>query len=427
MQAFNRRDFLIGAGAAGGMGMLAACGGLGGGGGNQAGTLRYAFWGSDVRQQNYSEAFGMMEDEYPDISMNVEFADYNAFQERMTTQMAAGNVADIFWVPAPQVMTYYSNGLYRPLEGIDTLDLSDYSDQDIEDFRLDGEHNTMPFGTFVPVIRYNATFVEEYGADLPDEWTWDEFAEFAIDFSSGNPDGVKALTYDAQADLPFEGWIRQRGEELWTEDGQIGFSQETLEEWIEWWENLREAGATTSIGEQDGIEGSWEDIGDIVLMRFGNSNHIVDDAAMFPDYEFRLRHMPEAQSAAEGYQYLYFPRMAIYKNADDDQAELAGSVLTFCTSNVEMQQIVGLTMGVPPNPRVAEEYAEVATAEELEMLELVAEDRDVDRRPRYEAPPGTNTWRDVLRRQLEQVTNGNRSITEAAEATISEIDSGIQG
>lgn len=425
---FNRRNFLVGAGAAGGIGVLAACGGVGGGGGgNQSGALRYAFWGGDHRQEAYSEAFELMEEEYPDISLNVEFADYDAFQERMTTQMAAGNVAHVFWVPAPQVMSYYANDLYRPLEGLSSLDLSDYSDQDIEDFKLDDEHNTMPFGTFVPVVRYNHTFAEEDEVEIPEEWDWSWLSEFAIDYTNNNPEGRRALSYGAQHDLPLEGWLRQHGEELWTEDGQIGFTQEALEGWMEWWENLREAGATTSIGEQDGIAPSWEDVGDEVLMWFGNSNHIVDDSAMYPDYEFRLRHMPVSSDADEGYQYLYFPRMAIYQGAEDEQAELAGNVLTFCTSNVEMQQIVGLTMGVPPNPRVAEEYEEIASPEELEMLRVVSEDRDADRRPRYEAPPGTNTWRNIFDRQLEQLTNGNLSISEAAEATITEIDSGIQG
>lgn len=425
MRDLSRRNLFTIAGAMAGAGVLASCGGLGGGRNTAAGSLRYAFWGNDERRADYDNAFALMEEQYEDININVEFADYGAFQERMTTQMAAGNVADIFWVPAPQVMTYYANDLYRPLDDISSLDLSDYSDQDIEDFQLDGEHNTMPFGIFVPVVRYNHTFAQEDGVEIPDDWDWNWLSEFAIDYTNNNAEGRRALPYNAHVDLGFEGWLRQHGEQLWTEDGRMGFSQEGLEAWIEWWENLREAGATTSISEQDGVQPSWTDVGSQTLMWFGNSNHIVNDAAMYPDYEFRLKNLPIASDATEGHQYLYFPRMAIYQGVSDEQAELAGHVLHFCTSNAEMQRTVGLTMGVPPNPRVAEEYAEFATAEEEEMLRVVNHDRELDRMPRYEAPPGTGTWRDAMERALEEITLSNVGISDAASSMITDINRGI--
>lgn len=426
MRHLSRRGLLKGAGAAAGVSALAACGGVGGGGsGGSGGGLRYAFWGNNVRQQNYQQAFDLMAEQNEELALKVEFAEYSAFQERMTTQMAAGNVADIFWVPSPQVMTYYSNELYRPLEGVESLDLSDYTEADIEDFLLDGEHNTMPFGIFVPVIRYNASFVEEDGVDWPETWDWDGFAEFAKEYAEETEDRW-AVAYAADADLCFEGWLRQHGEELWTEDGRIGYTQEGLESWIAWWEDLREAGATPTIGEQDGVGASWEDVGDRCLAWFSNSNHIVDDATMFPDVDFALSHLPVDPSAPDGHQFLYFPRQAIYAEASDANAELAGEVFNFTTGDVEMLKTVGLTMGAPVNPRVAEEYTEFASPVETAMLEVVAADREADRTPRFEAPPGSSTWRDVMTRALENVTNGNSTIPEASAGMIQEISTGIE-
>lgn len=414
----------MGAGAVAGAGALAACGGVAGGGGGGSASLRYAFWGNNVRQENYQKAFDLMASQNEDLALKVEFADYTAFQERMTTQMAAGNVADIFWIPSPQVMTYYANDLYRPLDGVESLDLSDYSDADIRDFLLDGTHNTMPFGIFVPVVRYNSNFLAEDSLEWPDAADWDGFAEFAKGYSAEHEDRW-ALAYAADADLCFEGWLRQRGEELWSQDGRIGYTQDGLESWIAWWEDLREAGATPSIGEQDGVGASWEDVGDRCLAWFGNSNHIVDESTMFPEEEFALAHLPVAPSAPDGHQFLYFPRQAIYKGASDENAELAGQVFNFTTGDVEMLKIVGLTMGAPVNPRVAEEYVEFASPVETAMLEVVTEDRETERTPRYEAPPGSSTWRTVMTRTLEEVTNGNRSIPEAAAAMIDEVTQGI--
>ncbi len=433
MNTVSRRNLftlsaLVG-GSLAGAGALVGCGGVGGGSGTSEEALRYAMWGNNVRQQNYQKAFEEMQAAVPDLQIAMEFAEYTAFQERMTTQMAARSVPDVFWVPAPQVMTYHANDLYRNLEDIETLDLSDYSATDLEGFKLEGQLNTMPFGVFVPVVRYNKTFAEEDGVELPEDgsgWTWDSLAEFARDYSENSSEGRKALAYSADSDLSFENWLRQRGEQLWTQDGRIGFTEDGLASWFSWWEDLRKAGATTSISEQDGVGPDWPTIGDKVLMNFGNSNHIIDDAKQFPDYEFALRHPPVVQGAAEGFQYLYYPRMAVYSGADDAAVEKAGHVLTYCTSTVEMLQTVGLTMGAPVNPRVAEEIKASASPDELAMLEVVAEDRAIERVPRYEAPPGSSTWRTVMTRVLEQVTLGDTSVSDAASSMIDEVSTAIE-
>src|SRR5699024_5921508 len=113
MRKINRRNLLIAAAGLAGGGALAGCSGVAGGGGggggsdDATGTVRFAFWGNNVRMENYQDAFDHMMENNPDVTLDTEFADYNAFQERMTTQMAGGNVADIFWIPSASVMSYY--------------------------------------------------------------------------------------------------------------------------------------------------------------------------------------------------------------------------------------------------------------------------------------------------------------------------------
>ena len=435
MRELSRRNLLAVAGAALGGGVLAGCTGVaggGGGGGNNnggggdAGTVRYAFWGNNVREQNYRTAFEAMAEELPDVELAIEFADYNAYRERMTTQMAARNVADVFWVPSPDVLTYNANGLFRQVDDIDSLDLSDFDDADIEAFRLGGELNTVPFGVHVPVLRYNTTFAEEDGVEIPETWTWDDLAEFAIDYTESNANERRALSYRADHDLSVQNWLRQHGEQLWTEDGQVGFTAETMIGWIEWWERLRVAGATTSISEQDGIEPSWENIGDRTLLHFGNANHVIDDAAMFPDLEFSLRHPPVLADAVAGYQFLYTPRMALYSGAADGVVEPAGSVMSYVINSTAMLQVVGFSMGTPVNPRVAQEYREFATPLELEMIDLGEDDRSVDRTPFYESPAGSGEWRVTLRRLLEEVINGGTTIPAAVDTLIAEVSDSIE-
>src|SRR5690606_19562559 len=132
------------------------------------------------------------------------------------------------------------------------------------------------------------------------------------DYTADAGDGRKGIAYNAQQDLTFEHWLRQCGEQLWTEDGEVGFSQEAIAGWFEWWEKLRKAGAALSIQEQEGAGMNWQVAGDNVLMTFGNSNHLNDHAKDFPDYDFQLTPIPTLPDAADGHMYVFFNRVGIF-------------------------------------------------------------------------------------------------------------------
>ena len=393
-------------------------------------TIRYGWWGGTARQQSYTAAFEAFEAENPDIKIEKEFAEYDAFQERMTTQIAAGDVPDIFWIASPQVLTYYKNDLFRRLDDIETFDLSDFDEATLETIRIDGQLNTIPNGVFVPVVRYNETFAQEDGVELPTvesgNWTWDGLAAFLTDYANNNSSGRKAITYDANADLPFEAWCRQRGEQLWTEDGNVGFSEETLAGWFDWWENLRKAGAALSLSEQEGPSKDWQLVGDKVLVTFQNSNHIIDDAKAFPDYTFKMRPMPILDGAEDGHKYLYFPRQTIYQGIDESKVAAAGRIINHIINNAEFLRTTGLTIGAPINPRVREEVRTFASPNELHMLDIVDAETAATRRPRYEAPAGSNNWRTVMARVIEEVALERTSPGDAAKRMIDEVSMEIE-
>lgn len=426
MSGLDRRGFLKLA-AAGALGAgLTACG-AGDGSDSGGGTsLRYAWWGNNIRQQNYTKALKEFAAKNPGVQVEPEFADYAAFQERMTTQMAARDVADIFWIASPQVLTYHKSKIYRRLDDIPTLNLADYSKEDLESFKIGGELNTMPFGVFVPVIRYNETFAEEDGAELPPaDADWDAWAAFLVDYAKDNPNKRIGMPYEADADLPFESWLRQRGEQLWTQDGKAGFTADSLAAWFDWWDRLQKAGAVMSLSEQEGIGPDWAVVGKKVLAKVGNSNHLIDDARMFPDHTFRLRGMPVAKDAQAGHAFLYYPRMAIYQGIDDEKVEAAGKLVGYNTNDPAMIATVGLTMGAPVNPKVFQQALDSATGDAKETLTVVQAGREAERRPRFEAPPGTNTWRTAMGRAAEEIALGRLRTTDGARRLLEEIGAGI--
>ena len=123
---------------------------------------------------------------------------------------------------------------------------------------------------------------------------------------------------------------------------------------------------------------------------------------------------------------LYTARLAIYGGIDKANLKAAGAVLNFNTNNTEMLRTVHLTIGAPVNPRVAKEVQKFASADELEMLAVVAADRAADRNPRFEAPAGSSTWRSIMTRVAEEVALDKSTTTDAASKMIDEIKTALR-
>ncbi|MEW2545348.1 extracellular solute-binding protein [Streptomyces sp. NPDC047002] len=428
------RRVLLKAGAAALAGGLAAACGVGR---DDSGTwdghtsLRYAFWGDNIRLKTYTRGFDAFSAAHRTIGVVPEFASYAPAQERMTTMIAAHDLPDVFWIASPQVGTYGKNKLYHRLDGIPTLRLTDYTPGQLESFRLGGALDTLPLGTYVSAFRFNEDFARQDGIDFPEGdspgWTWDKLAELLVDYSRHNTHGRKALPYRSDIDLPFESWLRQHGEQLWTEDGRIGFTEDGLASWFEWWEKLRRAGAALSMSEQEGMAFDWPTVGGKVLANFGDSNHIVDEAKMFPQYRFRLRPAPVAPGAAAHHKFLYWPRMAISGEIDRSLLHAAGLLLDFNVNNAVMPLRTGLSMGAPANRAVVAAYRPHATRDETEMLDLVAADEASPQLGgRFEAPPGANTWRDTMTQVGGDIALGSTSPKDGAREMISRVRADLE-
>lgn len=431
MNAFDRRSFLklngLGALGVGGL-ALSGCSASSRGSESAEATIRYAWWGNTIRQQIYLEAFETFAADNPEIKVEPEFAEYGAFQERITTQIAAKTVPDIFWIASAQVLTYYDAGLYHDLEGIDTLDLSGFTGPQLESFKIDGKLNTVPLAVTAPVVRYNQTFLEEAGATLPADdganWTWDNLAEFLIDYSENAGEGRKGIAYNAQQDITFEAWLRQHGQELWNIDGNVGFDVDALAGWFDWWEKLRKAGAALSLSEQEGPGMDWALAGDTTLMTFGNANHISDHAKMFPDYTFELRGMPVLPDAAPGHTFGFLNRLSIYSGIKEENLAAAGALLAFNINDPAMLTPT-LSLGAPVNAQQLTAAHDVANDDEKKMLTIIEKNNALESKPRHEAPGGTGTWRDIMSRATEEVALEQASVLDASQRMIENIQAEI--
>jgi multiple sugar transport system substrate-binding protein len=204
------------------------------------------WWGGEARHAKKNELIDMFEEENPHISFSREFAAWDAYWERLPTQMAGGNLPDIVFMTERQIGDFESELLdLQPYVDDGTLDLSDYGETFIEGGIVNDRLVMIFLGGTVPALQYNTAFFDEHGVDRPEfEATWQEFHDkgVAISEATGAEDIWGANDTGGSAPL-FETYLMQRGLTLFDfQEGTLNFEESHLEEWLGLWNELRAAG-----------------------------------------------------------------------------------------------------------------------------------------------------------------------------------------
>ena len=421
---FSRRSMLFGGSAALGLGALglSACGGIGGGG-----NIRFAWYGGAERQQAYMELLEIFEEDH-EITVEPEYADYEPYQDRMATQFAAGDGPDLFFLAGFNILEWHEAGQLHELdEFIDDgiIDLSDMDQQLVEDWRIDGRITAMPYAYWNSVVRSNRDLAQQYGIEIPDDetWTWDDFAEIAREFSEASDDGLFGAVYGAYDDLPFNSFLRQIGQELFTVDGEVGFDADGVGEWLDLWERMRESGAAMSLQQQEGVIPDLEGLDDRVLFRTGNANHLAN-AQPAADSELDIHLVPTVPDPSPGHRYLHVVRFGMY--SDTPEPEATAELINFLLNSEHVPPLVGMNQGLPVSQRLQEVAREHADETDQKVIDLIEREAAMEMRPRAEVPAGAGSWRNMMARAIEAVAIEGSPISTESERFVNELTEAVE-
>ena len=112
-------------------------------------TLRFMWWGDDVRHQATLDVIEQYEQEHPNVTIEAEYGGYDGYFEKLTTQLSGGTAADIIQYNANTVSDLMAIGdVFVNLEDYkDVLDTSDFDQGFIENFSYyDGKMIALPTG-----------------------------------------------------------------------------------------------------------------------------------------------------------------------------------------------------------------------------------------------------------------------------------------
>jgi len=414
---------------------LAACGrGFGGGGDDESGdgvTLNMVWWGDATRAEKTQAALDIFIEANPDIKIEVEYQDSGPYQDKLATRFAAGDAPDLMAMRMDSLREYADRGALLDLnEYGDDIDLSGLSDNAASLAEVDGSVFGVPAGLNAVGFVIRKDFAEQYGVEVPDgnTWSWDDLGAFAQAISDASGKEVYGTGFDVQTLQNIVVWVRQQGEDLFTEDGQFGATEATVEAWLTMADGLRQSGAYPPAGFFEeiggGPEASYIAQGKLASQIIPTNNFLGYNEACGGNLVL-LRIPGEAQAVRRG-QSIDCPHLWSVA-ADSKHPKEAVKLLEFLTNDPEASIATGTTRGVPANESVAEEIKDSLEPDDQVATEYLMGLQGEDLPRSYTYPPGGSAIADFLDVIAVEVEFGRQTAAEGAAQFVAEAKAAIAG
>lgn len=348
----------------------------------QDATIKASWYGGQDVHDRMQRALGVFTDKNPDIAVDVEFAPFADFYDRLPVQYAGGGAPDVH----RHSMTY----LFDYIERGQLADLTPYVGSVIDTSSL--YPGVVEIGTTGDAIQaignnqiaislfHNTRKLEEAGVlDRLDGLTWDGFKEIAI--ALGEAGGEQHYgTNDGGAFFAFlELFVTQRGKSLYA-DGGLGFERQDLVDWFTFWQEMRAArGAPpASVTAESGGFQNAPLVRDLAAMQTGWCQQLVFYQTLMTE-ELGIVPCPSPEGGADNGHLIraldFWVVPARSTNPDE-----AARLIDFLLNDEEAIEILGLTLGGPASDKASEILQRTADEANLKVLRYL-EDLRADASP----------------------------------------------
>lgn len=407
---------------------LTACGGGGSGSDDGTVTLRFAWWGGDLRNEMTAQAIEAFEAQHPGIQVEPEMAPFDGFFDKIATQVAAQDAPDVIQINEGFFSEYVNRGALLDLSDAE-IDHSAIDDTVWNASRVEDKQWAVPAGVSTPGIVANTALFKEAGIELPDDstWTWDDYATLAADLSKALPEGKFGSQTPGTDQSTLAVWLRQNGSQLFSTEG-LGFEAAGAASFFQFIEKLRDSGAipgAEEISEQMGVDLAQSGSGtNRYAMGFWMSNQIKNlEAASGED--LALLKLPTVAGSEQEGQYA-LNSMWYSAFAGTDHPEEVAQFLDFMINSPEAGAITLSERGAPPNSTVTESIQDQLEPADQESIAFVDSVREVVLATPPPTPPaGASGFQEVLRRMVVDVAFDRAEPQAAAEQLIQEVSADI--
>lgn len=387
--------------------------------------IRFVWWGDTKRHEVYNAVCDEFEAVNPGIKVIRESNTWTDYWDKLATQVAGGNAPDVMGMHPQFVSDYAGRGALANLEPFmdsGVIRTADIPEAVLEGGRVNGLMCMVSQGVTFTNLVANKTLLDEMGVGIPamdGDWTWSEFAQKARDFRAAalekgyddvyfcdDPTGYNTARY----------LIRENGMDLYTEDGELGFTEEVMAQWFSYWKALRDDdiipdAATTQEAISLTLEQKLFTVGKTAISNFP-VNQLWLYQAQMPDAELAPLRMPTEEDGGRG-EYIEGAHNAVSSASDAAHQEAGAKFIDFFVNDENALKHLKMEQGVPANTQMAEFIKPLLDEPNQKAINFVNATMEVTGVGSY-APIGASAVDAAYTKSRESVAFGAQTPEEAA-------------
>ncbi|MEV4990418.1 ABC transporter substrate-binding protein [Pseudarthrobacter sp. LMD1-1-1.1] len=411
--------------------MLAVTAGCSSPSSNKAGDgpveIRFSWWGNAGRADLTNKAIAEFEAANPTIKVKPEYGDIGGYFDKLATQMAANDAPDVITMGGAYPAEYANRGALLDLSKVEgSLDLSKLDQGARENGQVKGKQYGVSTGANALAIVVNPAVFTAAGVPMPDDstWSWDDFARIAGDITAKSPKGTygtaTVLTHDS-----LDAFARQRGESLYTQDGQLGLGKETVRDYFDYSLKLSESGAAPSASEtveklNVSTEQTLMGMGKAgMMLTWSNSLTALSKAS---GADLKLLKLP-GEKPTPG---IWLQSSQFYTiSARSKHTDAAAKLVDFLVNNQAAARIIQSDRGIPGNADMRAAIQDGLTPQGKVEAGYIDQIGKMDFAPTYIGPTGSTAVSEITARINTNVLFKRLTPEKAAEQWISESKAAI--
>ncbi|HET9142987.1 ABC transporter substrate-binding protein [Actinophytocola sp.] len=334
-----------------------ACGSGEDSGGGGPVTIRFDWWGNPDRAAVTEKAIDEFERRNTDIKVETSYAEFNAYFQKLATQIAGGNAPDVLQMDYRYVREYADRNVLAELDnGPAKVDTGGITRQLLSGGSVGGKLYAIPPTQNTQMFTWDPAQWTQAGATAPkDGWTWSDLRTAAQKVSDATGGKVRGLSDFGGIEDWFEVWLRQQGKTLYTDDGKLGYGAAEVARWWELSNGLRKAGAATPAEVTAKLDGSLAN--DPVAQKVASSGFGYSSGFTAQTFELFGREMKVGSFPTDGGKLGQYakPAMMFSIAARSEHKEAGAKLINFLINDPEAGKILGMSRGLPANQQVREQ------------------------------------------------------------------------
>lgn len=193
-------------------------------------TLDFTWWGNDDRAERYQQLIDAFEEEHPNITIKGTFTDFPSYWEKRKTEAAGGGLPDVWQFSDSYLREYGEAGLLLDLDTVsDFIDFDAFDDALRGTGQLDGVQYSLPTGYSAWAVFQNDALLADAGVEPYEGGTsYEDYAKWMASVTEATGGAVYGGTDVTQRIQNFENVLRAEGKNLYTDDGELGFTEDDL-------------------------------------------------------------------------------------------------------------------------------------------------------------------------------------------------------